>query len=230
MAEKNILIGKNLTRRFQRGKKEIILAINDSDINIPEGKVTMIMGPSGSGKSTLLNVLSGLDKPTEGRVIFDDQNIVDWDMDQLALWRRKTVGFVFQSFELIPALSAIENVMLPLLPSKKIKTQDIRLEALSLLKQVGIFDTTNERAVKLSGGEQQRVAIARALISKPVLLLADEPTGSVDEQTGSKIMDLLKRQTRGHGRAVIFVSHNSDLKKYADHIWNMRQGKLTKEK
>ena len=223
-------MGKNLTRRFQRGKKELILAINDSDIDIQAGKVTMIMGPSGSGKSTLLNVLSGLDKPTEGRVIFDDQNIVDWDEEQLAQWRRSSVGFVFQTFELIPALTAIENVMLPLMPDRKMKTQDIRLEALSLLKQVGIFDTTNERAVKLSGGEQQRVGIARALITRPSVIFADEPTGSVDEDTGRKVMDLLIRQTRGHDRAVLFVSHNPDLKRYADNIYAMRQGKLTKEK
>ncbi|MHA2365310.1 MAG: ABC transporter ATP-binding protein [Candidatus Hodarchaeales archaeon] len=229
MTDRNILVGKNLTRRFQRGKREVILAINDSDIDVEKGKVTMIMGASGSGKSTLLNVLSGLDKPTEGRVLFDDQNIVEWTEDMLATWRRTTVGFVFQTFELIPQLTAIENVMLPLIPAKA-KTQDIRVEALSLLKQVGIFDTTHERSVKLSGGEQQRVSIARALIAKPKIIFADEPTGSLDEDTGRKVLDLIKRQTRGHDRAVVLVSHNPDLKRYADHLYQMRQGKLTKEK
>ena len=225
----NLLTAKNLTRRFKRGRKEIVLAVNDSDIDIPKGKVTMIMGASGSGKSTILNLLSGLDKPDEGKIIFDDQNIVDWEDQQLSAWRRTTVGFVFQTFELIPNLTALENVMVPMLPSKA-KMNDIRIEALSLLKQVGIFDTTNEKAIKLSGGEQQRVAIARALISKPKIIFADEPTGSLDEDTGRKVLDLLQRQTRGHNRAVCVVTHNTDLKRYADHLWQMRQGKLTKEK
>ena len=225
----DLLTGKNLTRRFKRGRKELILAVNDSDIEIPKGKVTMIMGASGSGKSTLLNLLSGLDKPDAGKIIFDDQNIVDWEEQQLAAWRRKTVGFVFQTFELIPNLTALENVMVPLLPEKE-KMNDIRIEAMSLLKQVGIFDTMHERAVKLSGGEQQRVSLARALITKPKIIFADEPTGSLDLDTGKKVMDLLQRQTRGHNRAVCVVTHNIELKKYADSLYNMRQGKLTKEK
>lgn len=229
MTDNNLLTAKNITRRFKRGRKEIVLAVNDSDIDIPKGKVTMIMGASGSGKSTILNLLSGLDKPDEGKIIFDDQNIVDWEDQQLSAWRRTTVGFVFQTFELIPSLTALENVMIPMLPSST-KMNDIRIEALSLLKQVGIFDTTNERAIKLSGGEQQRVAIARALITKPKIIFADEPTGSLDEDTGRKVLDLLQRQTRGHNRAVCVVTHNPDLKRYADHLWQMRQGKLTKEK
>lgn len=229
MADDNLIVARNVTRRFKRGRKEIVLAVNDSDIEVPKGKVTLIMGASGSGKSTMLNLLSGLDKPDEGKIIFDEQNIVEWDIEQLSAWRRTTVGFVFQQFELIPHLTALENVMIPMLPSKE-KTSNVRIEAMSLLKQVGIFDTQHERAIKLSGGEQQRVSIARALIAKPKIIFADEPTGSVDEDTGKKIMDLLQRQTRGHGRAVVVVSHNPDLKKYADHIWNMRQGKLTKEK
>jgi ABC-type lipoprotein export system ATPase subunit len=225
----NLLVAKNLTRRFKRGRKELILAVNDSDIEIPKGKVTMIMGASGSGKSTLLNLLSGLDKPDTGKIIFDDQNIVEWEEQQIAAWRRKTVGFVFQTFELIPNLTALENVIVPLLPGNT-KMNDIRIEAMSLLKQVGIFDTTHEKSIKLSGGEQQRVALARALITKPKIIFADEPTGSLDIDTGKKVLDLLQRQTRGHNRAVCVVTHNTELKKYADHLWYMRQGKLTKEK
>ena len=225
----DLLVAKNLTRRFKRGRKELVLAVNDSDISIPKGKVTMIMGPSGSGKSTLLNLLSGLDKPDTGKIIFDDQNIVNWDEPQLAAWRKKTVGFVFQTFELIPNITALENIMIPLFPGK-MKMTDIRVEAMSLLKQVEIYDTMHERAVKLSGGEQQRVGIARALITKPQVIFADEPTGSLDMDTGKTVLELLHRQTRGHNRAVCVVTHNTDLKKYADHLWQMRQGKVSKEK
>lgn len=224
-----VIKGKNLTRRFQRGKNEVVLALNDTDIEIQKGKLTMIFGPSGSGKSTLLNVLSGLDRPDEGRVIFDNVNIVDWDEERLSNWRRTVVGFVFQSFELIPNLTALENAMLPLYPSE-MKTNEIRIEALSLLKQVGVFETVNERARRLSGGEQQRVAIARALITKPKIIFADEPTGQIDEDTGRKVMDLLRRQTRGHDRAVVVVTHNKDLERYADTVFEMRSGKLTKIK
>ena len=229
-SDNNVLLeGKNLTKRYQRGKNEIILALNDTDIHIEKSKLTMIQGPSGAGKSTLLNVLSGLDRPDEGRVIFDNINIVDFDEERLTNWRRIAVGFVFQSFELIPNLTALENVMLPMYPSIT-KTAEIKVEALSLLKQVGVFETVNERARRLSGGEQQRVAIARALISKPKIIFADEPTGQLDEDTGRKVLDLLKRQTRGHDRAVVVVTHNKDLEKMADTIYEMRQGKLTKIK
>ena len=223
-----LLVGKNLNKRFKRGRKEVVPAVIDCDIEIPNGKVTMIMGPSGSGKSTLLNLLSGLDKPDTGKIVFDDLNIVEWEEQQLTAWRRKTVGFVFQTFELIPNLTALENVMIPLLPDN-MKMNDIRMEAMSLLKQVGIFEPMHEKAVKLSGGEQQRVAIARALISKPKIIFADEPTGSLDIDTGKKVLELLKRQTRGHNRAVCVVTHNTELKKYADHLWYMRQGNLTRE-
>ena len=227
--DNSLLKGRNLTRRFQRGKNEIILALNDTDVDVQKSKLTMIFGPSGSGKSTLLNVLSGLDIPDEGRIIWDNVNIVEWDDERLSYWRSQAIGFVFQTFEVIPNLTALENVMVPLYPSK-LKTSEIKVDALSLLKQVGIFDTTNERARRLSGGEQQRVALARALITKPKLVFADEPTGNLDEDTGRKVMELLRRQTRGHDRAVVVVSHNQSLQSYADIVYEMRQGKLSKTK
>ncbi|OLS25830.1 MAG: putative ABC transporter ATP-binding protein [Candidatus Heimdallarchaeota archaeon LC_3] len=227
--DNSLLKGRNLTRRFQRGKNEIILALNDTDLDIQRSKLTMIFGPSGSGKTTLLNVLSGLDTPDEGRIIWDNVNIVEWDEDRLSHWRSQAIGFVFQTFEVIPNLTALENVMVPLYPSK-LKTSEIKVDALSLLKQVGIFDTTNERARRLSGGEQQRVALARALITKPKLVFADEPTGNLDEDTGRKVLELLRRQTRGHDRAVVVVSHNQSLQSYADIVYEMRQGKLSKTK
>ena len=170
-----------------------------------------------------------MDRPDEGKVVWDNVNIVEWDDERLSNWRRQAIGFVFQTFELIPHLTALENVMVPLYPSKEIKTNQLKLEALTLLKQVGVFDTINERANRLSGGEQQRVAIARALITKPKIIFADEPTGNLDEATGKKIMELLKRQTT-HDRAVVVVSHNQSLQSYADVVYEMRSGKLTKVK
>ena len=209
MADDNLIVARNVTRRFKRGRKEIVLAVNDSDIEVPKGKVTLIMGASGSGKSTMLNLLSGLDKPDEGKIIFDEQNIVDWDIEQLSAWRRSTVGFVFQQFELIPHLTALENVLIPLLPSKE-KTSDIRMEAMSLLKQVGIFDTQHERAIKLSGGEQQRVAIARAMANDPPIILADEPTANLDGDSGQMIRDLLIELNK-MGKAVIVMTHDQGI-------------------
>ena len=230
MADENqLLIGRNLTRRFQRGRNEIVLALNDVDVEVEKSKVTVIMGPSGSGKTTLLNVLSGLDRPDAGRVLFDNTNIVEWNEDRLAYWRKQAIGFVFQSWELIPNLTALENVLMPVYPTN-LKTSEIKVEALSLLKQVGIFDTVNERARRLSGGEQQRVAIARALIHKPKIIFADEPTGNLDRETGLKVMELLKRQTRGHDRSVVVVTHNQELSQYADIMYEMRSGKISKTK
>ncbi|HKZ43215.1 MAG TPA: ATP-binding cassette domain-containing protein, partial [Candidatus Hodarchaeales archaeon] len=169
------------------------------------------------------------DRPDAGRVLFDNTNIVEWNEDRLAYWRKQAIGFVFQSWELIPNLTALENVLMPVYPTN-LKTSEIKVEALSLLKQVGIFDTVNERARRLSGGEQQRVAIARALIHKPKIIFADEPTGNLDRETGLKVMELLKRQTRGHDRSVVVVTHNQELSQYADIMYEMRSGKISKTK
>ncbi|MHA2297380.1 MAG: ABC transporter ATP-binding protein [Candidatus Hodarchaeales archaeon] len=211
---KYIIVGKNLTRTYVRGKKEIIYALNDTDISITQGKLTAIMGPSGSGKSTLLNVLSGLDKPNEGKVIYNDENLADWEEERLTVHRRENIGFVFQNFELVPTLTAIENVSAPLYPTK-LKSSEIRMRSISLLKQVGLYDRMDHYPGHLSGGEMQRVAIARALVTKPKVVFADEPTGSVDEDTGVKILQLLKRVTRRE-TAVLLVTHDPNLQKYAD--------------
>ncbi|MHA1449206.1 MAG: ABC transporter ATP-binding protein, partial [Candidatus Hodarchaeales archaeon] len=221
-----IIVGKNLTRTYVRGKKEIIYALNDTDISIERGKLTTIMGPSGSGKSTMLNVLSGLDKPTEGKVIYNDENIADWTEERLTLHRRDNIGFVFQNFELVPIMTAYENVCAPLYPTK-IKSSDIKMRAISLLKQVGLYDRMDHYPSHMSGGEMQRVAIARALVSKPKVVFADEPTGSVDEDTGQKVLQLLKRVTR-RDTAVVIVTHDSDIEKYADPgcKFHMRAGQI----
>ncbi len=220
-----ILMGKDLVKQYVRGKREVINALNHVDCEFERGKLYMIMGPSGSGKSTLLNVLSGLDKPTEGKVIFEDEDISQWDEERLAEFRRKNVGFVFQSWELIPTMTALENVEAPLYPLK-MKSREIRSQAISLIKQVGLYERMDHFPTELSGGEQQRIAIARALISKPKVIFADEPTGNLDEDAGQSILRLLKSVTR-RGTTVIVATHNTGLRSFADVIYKMQNGRLS---
>ncbi len=225
MSSNVILIGKDLVKEYYRGKKEVITALNHVDIEIEAGKMYLLFGPSGSGKTTLLNVLSGLDKPDSGKVIYQDENIVDWDEEKLALFRRENVGFIFQDWQLIPTLTALENVEAPLYPTK-LKSKEIRQRALSLLKQVGIYDRADHFPTELSGGEQQRVAIARALVSKPKVIFADEPTGNLDPESGNTVMRMLKNATR-LGTAIIVATHNPELKKYADKEFKISSGRLS---
>jgi putative ABC transport system ATP-binding protein len=221
----NLLIeAKNLTKEYMRGKKEIVMALNDVDLQIPKGKLVMCTGPSGSGKSTLLNVLSGLDKPTEGRVLFQDENIADWPEEKLAKFRSENVGFIFQNWELIRTLTALENIESPLYPIK-IKGREIRTRAVSLLKQVGLWDKADNYPDELSGGEQQRVGIARALVGKPRIIFADEPTGNLDQDNATSIMRLLKSFTK-RDTAILIVTHNEELKRYADTTHRMSSGRF----
>ncbi|MFX0184455.1 MAG: ABC transporter ATP-binding protein [Candidatus Hodarchaeota archaeon] len=221
----NLLIeAKNLTKEYMRGKREIVMALNDVDLQIPKGKLVMCTGPSGSGKSTLLNVLSGLDKPTEGRVLFQDENIADWPEEKLAKFRSENVGFIFQNWELIRTLTALENIESPLYPIK-IKGREIRTRAVSLLKQVGLWDKADNYPDELSGGEQQRVGIARALVGKPRIIFADEPTGNLDQDNAASIMRLLKSFTK-RDTAILVVTHNEELKRYADTTHRMSSGRF----
>lgn len=221
----NLLIeAKDLTKEYMRGKREIVMALNDVDLQIPKGKLVMCTGPSGSGKSTLLNVLSGLDKPTKGRVLFQDENIADWPEEKLAKFRSENVGFIFQNWELIRTLTALENIESPLYPIK-IKGREIRTRAVSLLKQVGLWDKADNYPDELSGGEQQRVGIARALVGKPRIIFADEPTGNLDLDNAASIMRLLKSFTK-RDTAILVVTHNEELKRYADTTHKMSSGRF----
>ena len=221
----NILIeAKNLTKEYIRGKKEVVTAVNDIDLQIQRGKLIMVTGPSGSGKSTLLNILSGLDKPTEGKIIYNDEDISDWDEERLAQFRQEHIGFIFQNWELIRTLTALENIESPLYPVN-IKSKEIRTRAISLLKQVGLWDKVDNYPDELSGGEQQRIGIARALVGKPRIIFADEPTGNLDVDNAASVMRLLKSFTK-RDTSILVVTHNEDLKRYADVSYKMSAGRF----
>ncbi|MCK4847881.1 MAG: ABC transporter ATP-binding protein [Candidatus Heimdallarchaeota archaeon] len=221
----NILIeAKNLTKEYIRGKKEVVVAVNDIDLQVQRGKLVMVTGPSGSGKSTLLNILSGLDMPTEGKVIYNDEDIAGWDEERLSKFRQEHIGFIFQNWELIRTLTALENIESPLYPMK-IKSKEIRTRAISLLKQVGLWDKVDNYPDELSGGEQQRIGIARALVGKPRIIFADEPTGNLDVDNAASVMRLLKSFTK-RDTSILVVTHNEDLKRYADASHKMSAGRF----
>ncbi len=223
MSTRVVIEAKNLSKEYTRGK-EVVIAVNDVDMQIPKAKMVMVTGPSGSGKSTLLNILSGLDKASEGKVLYDDENIADWDEEKLAAFRRGNVGFIFQNWELIPIMTALENIESPLYPMK-IKGREMRTRAVSLLKQVGLWDKADNYPGELSGGEQQRVGIARALVGKPRIIFADEPTGNLDTDNAASIMRLLKSFTK-RDTAILVVTHNEELKRYADQTHRMSSGRF----
>ncbi|MFX1536609.1 MAG: ABC transporter ATP-binding protein [Promethearchaeota archaeon] len=219
-----ILEGQNLTKEFQRGRREVVKAIENVSISISRGEFLMIYGPSGSGKTTLLNVLSGLERPTTGSVLFEGEDIVDWPEEKLATFRLENIGRIFQSWELIPTLTAIENVELPLYPSK-IPSDKIQKRAMRLLKMVGLANRIEHYPAELSGGEQQRVGIARALVTSPAVIFADEPTGNLDSESGKSVMRLLKRISRTD-TSVVLATHNEELREFATREVKLRAGKL----
>jgi ABC-type lipoprotein export system ATPase subunit len=201
-------------------------------LNIEKGKITTIVGPSGAGKSTLLHVLAGLEKPSEGRVFFEDRDLYALNETQLSQIRNKKVGFVFQFYHLLSEFTALENVLLPGLINNDIsgnRYQISRNHALRLLEEVGLSDRKGHFPNQLSGGEQQRTAIARALINNPEVLFCDEPTGNLDEESGREIICLLKRLNKENKTTVVLVSHNPELAKMADYVFHIKDGILATE-
>jgi putative ABC transport system ATP-binding protein len=219
------LIEIEALRHSSHAGGSLLWALDDISLNIEEGEFIAVTGPSGSGKSTFLNILGCLDRPTEGDYRLSGTNIRALDRDALAAIRNRKIGFVFQSFNLLPRTSAIQNIELPLL-SRRMRTRDRRRRAEALLEAVGLSDRAGHTPAELSGGEQQRIAIARALVNEPLVLLADEPTGSLDSQTSSEITTIFQRLNRGHGLTIVLVTHEPDIAAQASRVVGFRDGRV----
>ena len=218
---------KNVTKEFKR-KNETIKALDDISINFEAGKFYAIMGHSGSGKSTAINIISMLEDVTSGTYKINGIDTKNLSSDEIADLRKDYIGLVFQDFYLDEHLKAYENVILPMIINSKIKKEERKERALELLETVDLSERINHFPKELSGGECQRVAIARALANNPHVILADEPTGDLDEENEHKIFKILKRLSE-EGKFIIVVSHSNEVKKYADIIYNLKKGKLVEE-
>ena len=214
----------DLRRTYTLGSEEIS-ALRGIDLTVMPGQFIAVVGRSGSGKTTLLNILAGLDKPTSGKVMFQDRDIAEMEEHDLTELRRHKIGFVFQSFGLLPLLSAFENVELPLRIAG-IGTRDREARTREALEIVGLWNRARHRPYELSGGEQQRVAIARAIVNEPPLILADEPTGELDSNNARSIFGLFKEMVQNRGISVVSATHDSTLLEMADEVKEIRDGQL----
>ncbi len=222
-----IISVKNLRKAYKLGRESVI-ALNNINLDIKQGEVCCILGTSGSGKSTLLNMLAGLEKPTKGAVFIGKHNISRFSEVRLARFRQKHIGFVFQSYNLLPALTALENVSMPLMFRGMDKTKRNR-EATFMLKQVGLATRLHHRPSQMSGGQQQRVGIARAFVAKPKIVFADEPTGNLDTKTTVEVMELLVRMSRENNQTFVLVTHDRELAQYADRIVTIIDGHIVSD-
>ena len=213
---------QNLSRTLRSGTRDLQV-LSDVNFAIPRGQFVTIIGPSGSGKSTLLALLAGLDRPTQGSVRIDGRPIEKLNEDQLAILRRETIGFVFQSFHLLGNFTAIENVMLPL---ELLKIKQPRQRAADLLASVGLAERGHHFPAQLSGGEQQRVAVARAFAPDPSLLLADEPTGNLDSENGQMVLDMMLKLRNDHQTTLVMVTHDMEQAAMAQRVIRLRDGEV----
>jgi putative ABC transport system ATP-binding protein len=211
----------NIKRDFPLGN-EIVYVLKGIDLDIKKGEYVALMGPSGSGKSTLMNILGCLDTPTSGTYILNGKHVSEMQDDELAGIRNKEIGFVFQTFNLMPRTTALDNVALPMVYAGFSKSERIE-RATEVLKQVGLDDRMDHKPNQLSGGQRQRVAVARALVNKPSIILADEPTGNLDSKTSVEIMNLFN-EIHANGNTVILVTHEEDIAAYAHRIIRLRDG------
>jgi len=210
----------DVVKRYRSGE-EVVEALKGIDFYAERGEMVLVTGPSGSGKSTMLNMIGLLDTPTEGTVLLDGRDVTDFDEDELTEERRMSLGFVFQDFHLLPMLTAVENVELPSMWDQSV---DRNQRAVALLEMVGLGDRLTHTPAQLSGGQQQRVAIARALINEPDILLADEPTGNLDQETGRTILEEMTRLKEEENIAIVAVTHDAQMETYADRIVRLVDG------
>lgn len=226
MESKKIIETIDLIKDYGEGESRV-RAVDKITITIHESEFVAIMGPSGSGKSTLMNILACLDRPTDGRYILNGEDVSNYSRTELARIRGKELGFVFQSFNLLPRMTALENVMLPLMyrPDKPTTIPERKEMALNVLNSVGLGSRANHLPSELSGGQQQRVAIARVLINDPILILADEPTGNLDTKSSEEIMSML-HDLHERGRTIVMVTHEPEIAAHTQRILHIRDGKL----
>ncbi len=218
---------KDVWKRYNMGKAGGLTVLKEINLDVKQGEFVAITGHSGSGKSTIMHLLGALDTPSYGNIYLKGKNVKELSEDSLALLRGKTIGFIFQQFNLLPTFSALDNVMIAM---EIVNTPDkeARVKAMNLLILVGLGERAHHKPTELSGGEQQRVAIARALANDPEIIIADEPTGNLDSQTGKFVMDFL-RSLNKKGKTIVFVTHELELAKYASRTIYVKDGKIEKE-
>lgn len=221
----DILKVENLCKTYGKGENKVV-ALDNVSFTVKKGEFVAIVGASGSGKSTLLHLIGGVDRPTKGQVIINDNNIYEMDDDKLAIFRRRQVGLIYQFYNLIPILNVEENITLPLeLDNRQVDQEKLE----ELLKILGLENRKKHLPNELSGGQQQRVSIGRALITNPSVILADEPTGNLDSRASDEIVYLLKKSNKEYKQTVIMITHNMEIAKMADRIIKIEDGKIVKE-
>lgn len=221
----NILKTSNLKKYYGNGEN-LVKAIDNANIDIKEGEFVDIVGKSGSGKSTLLHMMGGLDNPTEGKVYINDKDIFSLKEEELAIFRRKNIGFIFQNFNLIPSLNVWENITLPVgLDGKEINKPFVT----DIINSLGLESKVDALPNTLSGGQQQRVAIARALVARPAIILADEPTGNLDSKTSDEVMSLLKTMIKKYNQTLVMITHDETIAQMADRVIYIEDGKVVKD-
>lgn len=218
---------KSIKKYYDMGKGNVVKALDDVSLKIEDGEFVAIIGPSGSGKSTMMNIIGCLDKATEGDYLINGKKIENFKENNLAMLRNKYFGFIFQGFNLLPKLNAIENVELPLI-YQGVNLTERKKRAEDALTLVNMIDRAKHKPTELSGGQQQRIAIARALATKPEIILADEPTGNLDSQTGKEVMQILT-ELNAQGTTVVLITHDSDVANYANRIVRIHDGKIVED-
>lgn len=222
----NILVAKNLTKEYGT-KPNVVRALDQVELSVEEGDFVAVVGTSGSGKSTLLHMLGALDTPTSGTVLVDEKNIFSMSEEERTVFRRKKIGFIFQNFNLIPIMNVYDNIVLPLMLDGRTPDDAFVKKVISTL---GLSEKLNNLPDNLSGGQQQRVAIARALVAKPVIILADEPTGNLDSKTGEEVLSLLKSTAKEFGQTVMIITHDEKVAAKADYRIRIEDGKIIGDK